>query len=474
MKPTLKTTALAMCIALSLAACKSTSNSGDARPTPVQPKDAKPGAAQSAATQPADAKPGAAQPAATQPAEEKHDEPQAAPGVSTPVADQGTSSTGSQPQPGADSNGHNADVSPAPGTAESHTVETHPEGETGSHTDTAHQDEPHSNETVVQPKPPISSEPARSEDTHAAENTGATTGKEEKPAGTAETQPDSPAPAEDHTESPAVTPSQPSTGTDAGTQPSAPVNSGSSSESSVPAHSEPSAPADNMHTEAGASPTVGAGEHHDETNHATEQPQGTPAQPPVAPERHDEATHNTEGNPSVSGTTETQPAASSYDALNKLFYQALVDHKSSDLVDATYKGKVFAKVKLDTKGEKFNAPTTTDEDGDVTLDVQKNSSDKFKMSGTIDSKTVGRIKLGEEEIIENKVENGHVGFSDEDMEGGKYSATISKDGDIVGRVVYDSDSYEADFGSYPRVQGKDGATKNLFRYEAFFDATKQH
>ncbi|EIJ73120.1 putative lipoprotein, partial [Haemophilus haemolyticus HK386] len=41
MKPTLKTTALAMCIALSLTACKSTSNSGDARPTPVQPEAAK-------------------------------------------------------------------------------------------------------------------------------------------------------------------------------------------------------------------------------------------------------------------------------------------------------------------------------------------------------------------------------------------------------------------------------------------------
>lgn len=444
MKPTLKTTALAMCIALSLTACKSTSNSGDARPTPVQP-------------------------AATQPAEEKHDEPQAAPGVSTPVADQGTSSTGSQPQPGADSNGHNADVSPAPGTAESHTVETHPEGETGSHTDTAHQDEPHSNETVVQPKPPVSSEPARSEDTHAAENTGATTGKEEKPAGTAETQPVSPAPAEDHTESPAVTPSQPSTGTDAGTQPSAPVNSGSSSESSVPAHSEPSAPADNMHTEAGASPTVGAGEHHDETNHATEQPQGTPAQPPVAPERHDEATHNTEGNPSVSGTTETQPAASSYDDLKKL-YRDVVDGKSSDLVDATYKGKVFAKVKLSDTDEEKYARMTIDEDGDVKLYVQKNSSDKFKMSGTIDSKTVGSIQLGEKEIIGNKVKDGHVDFGDD--ADGKYSATISKNGDIVGRVEYNS-KRAVEEGFYPSFEGKDGTTKYLFGYEAFFDATKQ-
>lgn len=223
-------------------------------------------------------------------AEEKHDEPQA----------------------GAEANGHIADASPATGTAENHPVETHNESETGSHTDTTHQDEPHHDETVEHPQPPVSNEPARSEDTHAAENTDVTTGKEEKPAGTTETQPVAPAPAEKHEDTPvvnpsqpsvdtphdapAVTPSQPSTGSDAGVQPSAPVNN------------EPSAPADNTHTEAGSQPAVGADEHHDETNHATEQPQGTPVQPPVAPEHHDETTHNTEGNPSVSGTTETQPA----------------------------------------------------------------------------------------------------------------------------------------------------------------------
>ena len=95
------------------------------------------------------------------------------------------------------------------------------------------------------------------------------------------------------------------------------------------------------------------------------------------------------------------------------------------------------------------------------------------MSGTIDSKTVGRIELGEEEIIKSEVKNGHVEFSDDEMEGGKYSATISKNGDIVGRVDYDSKKYSMDNGYYPRVQGKDGATKNLFHYEAFFDATKQ-
>ena len=231
----------------------------------------------------------------TKPAtEEKHDEPQAAPGVSTPAADQGTSTAGSQPQPGAETNGHTADVSSAPGAAESHPVETHPEGETSHNTDTAHQDDPHPNETVVQPQPSVAGKeepspvvPGESEDHTASTGVSDQTGKEEKPAGTTETQPVSPAPAERHEDTPAVTPSQPSTGSDANVQ--------------------PSTPADNTHTEAGSQPTVGAGEHHDETSHATEQPQGTPAQPPVAPEHHDEITHNTEGNPSVSGTTETKP-----------------------------------------------------------------------------------------------------------------------------------------------------------------------
>ena len=308
MKPTLKTTALAMCIALSLTACKSTSNFADARPTPVQPKDAKPGAAQPGATQPEATQPEAAQPGAAQPEA-------AQPGAAQPDATQ-----------------------------------------------------------------PAATQPA-----------------EAKPDAT---QPDATQPA--------------------ATQP----------EAAQPGAAQPGA-----------------------------------AQPGAA---QPDATQ-----PAATQPDTTKLAESSYKDFENLFYRAVVDSKSSDLVDATYKGKVFAKVKLDTNDEKLKAPTTIDEDGDVTLDVQKNSSDKFKMSGTIDSKTVGRIELGEKEIIENKVKDGHVGFSDEDMVGGKYSATISKNGDIVGRVEYDSDSYARENGFYPSVQGKDGATKNLFRYEAFFDATKQ-
>ena len=285
MKPTLKTTALAMCIALSLSACKSTSNFADARPTPVQPAatqpaEAKPDATQPSATQPAEAKPDATQPAATQPAEAKPDATQ-----------------------------------------------------------------------------PAATQPA-----------------EAKPDAT-----------------------QPAATQPAATQPAA----------TQPAEAKPDA---------------------------------------------------------------TQPAASSYDDLKKLFYRAVVDGKSSDLVDATYKGKVFAKVKLSNTDEERYAQTTTDEDGDVTLNVQKNSSDKFKMSGTINSKTVGSINLGEKEIIENKVKDGHVDFGDD--ADGKYSATISKNGDIVGRVEYNS-RRAAEEGFYPSFEGKDGATKYLFGYEAFFDATKQ-
>mgnify|MGYP000723829667 CR=1 FL=1 len=164
-----------------------------------------------------------------------------------------------------------------------------------------------------------------------------------------------------------------------------------------------------------------------------------------------------------------KPAASSYDDLKTLFSQPVVAGKSSDLVNATYNGKVFAKVKLSNSDEERYARTTTGEDGDVTLNVQKNSSDKFKMSGTIDSTTVGRVTLGEKEITENKVNNGHVDFGDEAT--GSYSATISKDGsDIVGRVNY---IFDPDSGMYPTVAGKDGEIKYLFDYEAFFDATKQ-
>lgn len=248
--------------------------------------------------------------------EDHHDNPQSAPGVTTPSADQGASTAGSQPQPGAETDGHTADVSPAPGTAESHPVETHPEGETSHNTDTAHQDDPRPNETVAQPQPPVAgkeeSTPAHSEDHTASTGNADQTGKEEKPAGTTETQPVSPAPAERHEDTPAVTPSQPSTGSDANVQ--------------------PSAPADNTHAEAGSQPAVGAGEHHDETSHATEQPQGTPAQPPVAPEHHDETTHNTEGNPSVSGTTETQPAIPEKRGIKLDHTNLGILHEGSELV----------------------------------------------------------------------------------------------------------------------------------------------
>ena len=328
MKPTLKTTALAMCIALSLTACKSTSNFADARPTPVQPEAAQPGATQPEAAQPGAAQPDAAQPGAAQPGA-------AQPGAAQPDAAQPGAAQPGAAQPGA---------------------------------------------------------------------------------------------------------AQPEAAQPGATQPEAAQPEAAQPEAAQPGATQP-----------------------DATQPAATQPEA--AKP--------DATQPEATQPAATQPDTTKLAESSYKDFENLFYRAVVDGKSSDLVDATYKGKVFAKVKLDTNDEKLKAPTTIDEDGDVTLDVQKNSSDKFRMSGTIDSKTVGRIELGEKEIIENKVKDGHVGFSDEDMVGGKYSATISKNGDIVGRVEYDSDSYARENGFYPSVQGKDGATKNLFRYEAFFDATKQ-
>lgn len=288
-------------------------------------------------------------------ADEKHDEPQAAPGVTTPTADQGTASTGSQPQAGAETNGHTADASPATGTAESHPVEAHNESETNHSTDTPRQDDPRPNETVAQPQPPVSGkeepapveaghtdttvspsapaagEPAHAEPEHRDEvkpaapvasepapvrpeehsaSTGASdqTGKEEKPAGTVETQPAAPAPAEKHEDAPVVSPSQPAVDTPhentvvTPTQPAV-----------TPTPSEPAVSNDTTHTDTGVQPAAGSEAHHEDTSHAAEQPQGSPVQPPVAPEahgteeHHEQPNNSQEGKPSVSETTETQP-----------------------------------------------------------------------------------------------------------------------------------------------------------------------
>ena len=153
-----------------------------------------------------------------------------------------------------------------------------------------------------------------------------------------------------------------------------------------------------------------------------------------------------------------------------LFYLA-VGGKSSDLVNATYKGKVFAKVKVGEIDNVSSTRTTIGEDGNVTLNVQKNSSDKFKMSGTINSTTVGIISLAPRDIIENKVNSGHVDFAGDEAEG-IYSATISKNGsDMVGRVTYTTNTVAED-GEEPTVF-KDGERKYLLHYDAVFGATKQ-
>ena len=305
-------------------------------------------------------------------ADEKHDEPQSAPSVTTPTADQGTASTGSQPQAGAETNGHTADVSPATGTAENHPVEAHHESETNHSTDTPRQDDPRPNETVAQPQPPVSGKeepapveaghtdttvspsapvsndpvpPAHAEPEHRDEvkpaapvasepapvhteehsaSTGATdqTGKEEKPAGTVETQPAAPAPTEKHEDATVVSPSQPSGETsheDTVVTPSQPAvdtpheNTVVTPTQPAGTPAEPAVSNDTAHTDAGVQPAAGSEAHHEETSHGAEQPQGSQAQPPVAPEahgsdeHHEQPTNSQEGKPSVSETTETQP-----------------------------------------------------------------------------------------------------------------------------------------------------------------------
>lgn len=296
-------------------------------------------------------------------ADEKHDEPPAAPSVTTPTADQGVSSIGSQPQAGAETNGHTADVPPATGTAESHTVETHHESETNHSTDVPRQDDPRPNETVTQPQPPVSgkeepapaeaghtettvspSAPASNELAHAepehreevkpadpvatepaparpeehSASTGASdqTGKEEKPAVTTETQPAAPAPAEKHEDNPVVSPSQPSVDTpheNTVVTPTQPAGEAPQGTPVQPTPAEPAVSNDTAHTDAGTQPAAGNEAHHEDTSHAAEQPQGSQAQPPVAPEahgsdeHHEQPTNSQEGKPSVSETTETQP-----------------------------------------------------------------------------------------------------------------------------------------------------------------------
>lgn len=121
-------------------------------------------------------------------------------------------------------------------------------------------------------------------------------------------QPVAPAPAEKHEDAPVVSPSQPAVDTPhentvvTPTQPAV-----------TPTPSEPAASNDTAHTDAGVQPSAGSEAHHEETSHAAEQPQGSPVQPPVAPEahgteeHHEQPNNSQEGKPSVSETTETQP-----------------------------------------------------------------------------------------------------------------------------------------------------------------------
>ena len=245
--------------------------------------------------------------------------------------------------------------------AETHEPATPVAGEQGSpapveagHTDTtvspsapvagepAHAEPEHRGE--VKPAAPVASEPAPVHTEEHSASTGASdqTGKEEKPAGNTETQPVAPAPVEKHDEPAAVVPSQPSGETShedtvvTPSQPAAPAPAEKHEDAPVTTPSqpvvdtphentvvtptqpavtpaEPAVSNDTTHADAGVQPAAGSEAHHEETSHAAEQPQGSQAQPPVAPEahgteeHHEQPNNSQEGKPSVSETTETQP-----------------------------------------------------------------------------------------------------------------------------------------------------------------------
>lgn len=208
----------------------------------------------------------------------------------------------------------------------------------------AHAEPEHRDE--VKPAAPVASEPApvRPEENTASTGASDQTGKEEKPAGNTETQPAAPAPVEKHDEPAVVVPPQPSGETShedtvvTPSQPVAPAPAEKHEDAPVAAPAQPSVdtphentvatltqpavtltpsePAvsnDTTHTDAGVQPSAGSEAHHEETSHAAEQPQGSQAQPPVAPEahgteeHHEQPNNSQEGKPSVSETTETQP-----------------------------------------------------------------------------------------------------------------------------------------------------------------------
>ena len=109
-----------------------------------------------------------------------------------------------------------------------------------------------------------------------------------------------------HQDAPVVSPSQPAVDTPHENTVATPTQPATTP-------SEPAVSNDTTHTDAGVQPAEGSEAHHEETSHAAEQPQGSQAQPPVAPEahgteeHHEQPNNSQEGKPSVSETTETQP-----------------------------------------------------------------------------------------------------------------------------------------------------------------------
>lgn len=131
--------------------------------------------------------------------------------------------------------------------------------------------------------------------------------------------------------------------------------------------------------------------------------------------------------------------------------------------DATYKGNVIARVERTENGK--TTATAPQLDGDVTLTLHLNNDwSKNKLSGEVNSKTLGTIQLAESTLPDARILRESISFNGEpivkgnDSFSGYYSTQLVGDklNDAVGNIELESDNDE-------------GITK----YNAVFGGTKQ-
>ncbi|QLB14756.1 hypothetical protein A6B39_04450 [Mannheimia granulomatis] len=133
--------------------------------------------------------------------------------------------------------------------------------------------------------------------------------------------------------------------------------------------------------------------------------------------------------------------------------------------DATYKGEVIARVVENKDGEAVaSAPKF---DGDVAIKLNLNNDwEKNKLSGTINSQTLGTITLNESKLPEARYLQDFVSFNGEtkvenksELSGYYYTQFAGeKLNDVVGKIEIENDE-----------QPENG----LLKYDAVFGATKQ-